>query len=99
MQSRFLLLRSNLFNAVVKPNQNKLKAYSACFLAFFCACQLAPGAATLPTYDGINYSAGYDLGAQSDTNANTSIFIWTHIGIVAGRTRTVNVGSQNLIYA
>jgi hypothetical protein len=67
-------------------------------LVLFAASQVAPGA--LPSYDGINYSAGYDLGAQSDTNTSATVLTWTHIGTtVAGQTTTINVGSANLIYS
>src|SRR5436190_8178380 len=72
--------------------------HCAALLALLGAAQIAHGAATLPTYDGINFPAGYDLGGQSVTNTVTTVFEWTHIGIVAGQTTTINVGSGNLIY-
>src|SRR5437764_12732970 len=97
MQLRFLP-RTSYNSKFSKTHRIALKPILAPLLAVFACAQLAQGAATLPTYDGINYSVGYDLGTQSDTNSNTGIFTWTHIGVVAGRTRTVNVGSANLIY-
>jgi len=55
--------------------------------------------ATLPTYDPLDYGAGYDLGAQSDTNGITTVFSWTHIGVTGARPGTINVASGNLFYA
>src|ERR1041385_1221490 len=72
-------------------------------LAFLTAAALLGAAvylhgASLPASDCFDYGAGYDLGAQSDTNGNTSVFSWTHIGVVAGRTATINVAGGGLSY-
>src|SRR6185369_17618131 len=75
-----------------------LKRSVGLLLALLCGAQLAHAAAPLPTYDGINYDPGYDLGSNTDTNGNTSQFAWTHIGIVGGRSGSNMVASGGLSY-
>jgi hypothetical protein len=78
----------------MKPNR-----LSPLLSAFLLALPRFAHSATLPTYDPLDYGAGYDLGAQSDTNGNTTVFSWTHIGVTGTRPGTINVASGNLFYA